>query len=85
MQITGAVLREQGVSFAVVIVKPQVVQNSVEAMSAIASFTPVFRVPVLLMAQDAGGRPTYFGRNDLARFMSRVPLSAVPWRKYTIN
>ena len=85
MQVTGAVIREQGITFAVVLVKPHVVSNGSEANRAIAGFSPVFRVPVVLMAQDSSGQPTFYGRSDIARFMSSVPISAIPWRKYSIN
>ncbi len=85
MRVQGAVIREQGQTFAVVIVKPHVVDNRSEAAATIASFTPVFGVPVVLMAQDSRGCPTYYGRPDIARFMSGVPLHAIPWREYTIN
>ncbi|MFO1100359.1 MAG: hypothetical protein U1E81_19380 [Xanthobacteraceae bacterium] len=85
MRVQGAVIREQGQTFAVVIVKPHVVQNRMAAADAIASFTPVFGVPVVLMAQDGRGRPTFYGRPDIARFLSGVPLQAIPWREYTIN
>lgn len=85
MRVQGAVIREQGQTFAVVIVKPHVVQNRAEAANTIQSFTPVFGVPVVLMAQDGRGRPTFYGRTDIARFMSSVPLRAIPWREYTIN
>lgn len=81
----GAVIREQGQTFAVVIVKAQVVPNRAEAANAIQSFTPVFGVPVVLMAQDGRGRSMFYGRQDIARFLSGVPLSAIPWREYTIN
>lgn len=85
MQVEGAVIREQGQTFAVVIVKSHVVQNGGMAADAIRNFTPVFGVPVVLMAQNSRGIPTYYGRKDIARFMSSVPLSAIPWKKYTIN
>ena len=85
MRVQGAVIREQAQTFAVVVVKTHVVQNSVAAADAIRGFAPVFGVPVVLMAQDGGGRPTYCGRPDIARFMSRVPLRSIPWREYTIN
>ncbi len=85
MQVTGAVIREQGVTFAVVIVKPHVVNNSYEARGTMAGLAPVFRMPIVLMAQDGHGRPTYYGRPDIARFMSSVPLHAIPWKQYTIN
>ena len=76
---------EQGQSFAIVIVKPHIVQNRSAAADAVRSFAPVFGVPVVLMAQDGRGRPTYYGRPDIARFLSSVPLRNIPWREYTIN
>lgn len=86
MRVQGAVIREQGQTFAVVVVKPHVIQNRSEADRAIRGFMPVFGgVPVVLMAQDGRGRPTYFGRSDLSRFMASVPLQAIPWREYSIN
>ena len=85
MRIQGAVIREQGQTFAVVVVKQHVVQNSSEAAEAIRSFLPVFRVPVVLMAQDSRGRATYYGRPDIAKFMASVPLHAIPWREYSVG
>jgi hypothetical protein len=86
MQIEGAVIREQGQTFAVVVVKPEVLQNSSQAQSAILSFMPVFPgMPVVLMAQNHRGVPTYYGRNDISRFMASVPLRAIPWRRYDVN
>ncbi len=85
MHIQGAVIREQGQTFAVVVVKPQVIQSSASAADAIRSFAPVFGVPIVLMAQDSRGRPTFYGRPDIARFMASVPLHVVPWREYTVN
>ena len=86
MTFQGAVIKEQGVTFALVIVKKRVVDNKFEADRAILSFQTVFpRIPVVLMAQDSRGVPTYYGRKDIARFMANVPLSAVPWKEYSIN
>ncbi len=85
-QIEGAVIREQGVTFAVVVVRQSILQNTMQANDAIRMFAPVFGgLPVVLMAQDSRGRPTYYGRNDLSRFMANVPLQNVPWQRYTIN
>jgi hypothetical protein len=86
MQIQGAVIKEQGQAFAIVVVKPHVVSNPAEARRAITGFVPVFGgIPVVLMAQDSRGSPTYYGRPDIARFLSRTPISAIPWRSITIN
>lgn len=84
MTFDGAVIREQGVTFAVVAVKSHVVQNSATANEALGSFSCFFPgLPVVLMGQDGFGRPTYYGRRDIARFMSSVPVRAIPWRRYS--
>ncbi len=86
MIIEGAVIREQGVTFAVVIVKEHVLNNPFEADRAIRAFQPAFPgLPVILMAQDYQGVPTYYGRNDLSQFMANVPMECVPWAEYTIG
>jgi hypothetical protein len=86
MTIEGAVIREQGATFAVVIVKQHVLNNSIEADRAILAFQPAFPgIPVILMAQDYRGVPTYYGRRDLSQFMASVPLECIPWAEYSIG
>lgn len=86
MTFEGAVIREQGVTFAIVIVKKHIVDSSVESQRAIQAFQRYFPgMPLILMGQDSRGRATYRGRQDIVRFMARVPLSAVPWKQYTVN
>ena len=85
MKFQGAVIKEQGVTFAIVIVKKRILDNRNEADKAIQSFGPLFPgCPVVLMAQDHQGRASYYGRKDIADFMANVPLSAVQWKEYTI-
>ena len=85
MTFDGAVIREQGVTFALVVVKSHVVHNRSEAADTIMAFQPYFPgIPVVLVGQDYRGVPTYFGRQDIARYMSNVPMSAVPWKTYTV-
>ena len=86
MRFQGAVIKEQGVTFAVVIVKKRVLDSHAERNKIAVAFQPAFPgLPVVLMAQDSRGTPTYYGRRDIARFMANVPLSAVPWHWYTVN
>lgn len=86
MQFDGAVIKEQGVTFAIVVVKKHILDNRVEAGSTISSFERYFPgMPIILMAQDHKGVPTYYGRNDIVKFLTRVPMSAIPWKKYTFN
>lgn len=86
MTFQGAVIQEQGVTFALVVVKRHIIDTTSEAVRAIVAFQPVFPgIPIVLMAQDVQGTPTYYGRPDIARFMAGVPLDAVPWKEYTIG
>jgi hypothetical protein len=86
MQFEGALIREQGLTFAVVIVKPHVLNSGTQADDVADSFRPAFPgVPIVLMAQNGRGVPTYRGRRDIVNFLSRVPMQAIPWRRYTLN
>ena len=86
MRFEGAVIREQGVTFAVVVVKKHIIDNISEAQKAVRSFAPAFPgLPVILMGQDNSGRPTYFGRSDIANFLAKVSPTRIPWRRYIFN
>ncbi len=80
MKFQGALIKEQGVTFGVVIVQSHVLSNQTEANDLIASFqSQIFGgLPVVLMAQDARRTPTYYGRKDIVAFLARVPLNAIP-------
>lgn len=86
MKFQGALVKEQGVTFGIVVVKPHVLSNSSEANSmrgfGMRTFGPV---PIILMAQNARGVPTYSGRRDIVNYLVRVPMQAIPWREYTLN
>jgi len=83
--LEGAFIREQGIEFAIIVVKPHVLRNTTEANEMIASLRLRFGRPVVLMAQDGRGTPTWYGRKDLSRFMSGVPLGAIPWKQITLH
>jgi hypothetical protein len=86
MQLEGAVIKEQGQTFAVVAVKRHVTDNQREANDAIRSFSRCFPgMPIVLMSQDSRGTPTYFGRRDIANFLSRISMNRIPWKRYTFN
>jgi hypothetical protein len=86
MQFEGAVIKEQGVTFAIVIVKPYVLDSTSQIDDARAGFSSVFpRMPIILMAQDARGRATYQGKPDIVQFLARISPSRIPWKRYTLN
>lgn len=86
MMLDAALVREQGVTFAVVVVKRHVLGSESSRRETASSLGSAFPgVPIILMTQDGRGRPTYWGRPDIVRFLARVPFQALPWRKYTVS
>jgi len=86
MRIQAAVVKEQRVTFAIIIVKRNVIQSTFQAQDTVNKAGNLFPgMPIILMAQDGRGTPTYYGRRDIVRFLSRVQLNAIPWKTYTFN
>lgn len=86
MKFQGALVKEQGVTFGIVIVKPYVLHDESAANDMRQFGTRAFGpVPVILMAQNTQGIPTYSGRRDIVNFLSKVPLQAIPWREYSLS
>lgn len=84
MQLDGALLKEQNVTFAIVVVQRHVLNSPSESDDARRSFSRVFPgVPIILMAQDHRGTPTYQGRRDIVAFLSHVHPSRIPWKTYS--
>jgi len=79
MRIQAAVVKEQRVTFAIVVVKRHLIQSTFRARTLFPG------MPIVLMAQDGRGTPTYYGTRDIVKFLSRVPLRAIPWKTYTFS
>lgn len=86
MQVIGSVIREQGVTFAIVQVDGNRVNSSIEAEKTIVACQRLFPLmPIVLMAVRTYDAPTYWGRHDLVNFMSHVDPGRVPWKRYTFH
>ncbi|HXO30580.1 MAG TPA: hypothetical protein VOA80_24775 [Thermoanaerobaculia bacterium] len=86
MQFDGAVVKEQGVIFGIYVVQGHVLNNSAEAANARRLFMRALgAMPVVLMAQDSRGVPTYNGRRDIVEFLANIEMSRIPWKTYTVN
>lgn len=84
MSFDAAIVKEQGVTFAVVAVKPHAANsNHARVRTAGAAQARFPGIPVVLMVQDARGIPTYWGRGDIVRFLAQVPVGALPWRHFS--
>lgn len=85
MTFDGAKIKEQGVTFAIAVVKPYVL-TSPDREQIRASFIPVFgNIPIILAAQDSNGRFKYHGRQDIVKLLAHLHPSQIPWKKYTVN
>ena len=85
MTFDGAVIKEQGVTFAIVVVKPYVLNTNSSCEDARAGFAQYFPgMPIILMAQDSRGIPKYQGRKDIVKFLANVHPSRIPWKRYTV-
>ena len=89
MQMDGAIVSEQGQTFAIVIVKQYVTASSSEAASVRAAFQSQIRdfrgIPLILASQDSRGVFEYQGRRDIVNFLASIDASRIPWKRYTYS
>lgn len=89
MTIDGAIVREQGQVFGVVIVKPAAVSDARTAAETRAAFqsrlAEFHGLPLILACQDSHGVFSYQGRRDIVRFLASIDSSRIPWRRYTYS
>ncbi|MDT8901614.1 hypothetical protein [Anaeroselena agilis] len=85
MEFDGAVIKERDVTYAVVAVKGGVIDsdNTLAAEQAVNSYQKYFpSLPVVLIAQDLTGSPTYYGDKDIVTLLARLPFNQIPWKRY---
>lgn len=81
--INAAVVRDQGQSFTVVSVKTGFAdQNGFNTFNR--QMPHNFPRPVILVEQK-GGQPYYFGRTDIVKFLASIDYYQLPWREYSLQ
>lgn len=86
MNFDAAVITEKGVTFVIVIVKPEVLKYDFTINEARKAFSKYFPgMPVVLMAQESATVPTYQGREDLVKFLKNVDFMLLPWKQYSVK
>ena len=82
VEVTAAVTLVQRARFVVVLVNQQAIQPGVRETTR-RSVSPLFSGDLLgLCAQDSRGTPTYYGRQDIVKFLANTGMHQLPWRKY---
>jgi hypothetical protein len=86
MTLDGAVLNEQGITFALATVPFALLKDPSEAVTLLAGLREhVFPgLPVVLMTREWSGKPHYYGDPDGSRIMHGVHVSRVAWSRYTL-
>ena len=85
MKIQGAVIIEQGVTFAIVVVNRTVTNYTSRAVRVRHELAQFFRnMPIILMSQDSNGTPHFYGRQDIVKFLQSIRLEQIPWKEYYI-
>jgi len=89
MTIDGAIVKEQGVTFCIVIVKQSAMSTTTQAAETREAFQTSIRdfagLPLILASQDSRGRFEYQGRTDLVSFLASIDASRIPWKRYTLS
>ncbi|HTX71532.1 MAG TPA: hypothetical protein VMC79_01785 [Rectinemataceae bacterium] len=86
MKFKGALIKEQGVTFMIVVVKLSVLASPTQRDKDIATLKPLFPgIPIVLMAQESAGTAKYYGRPDIVKFLAHIKLSQIPWKEYTVT
>jgi len=86
MKFEGAVVKEQRVTFGIVVVKEQVLRNS-DTISNMQAFgrRAFGMMPIILMAQNSAGRAQYYGRKDIVNFLAKIDPRRIPFKEYTLQ
>jgi hypothetical protein len=82
ISFNGAWVRVGSVACLVVAVRPRIFENAYESDLVRIAFEFRFRVPIVLMAQDARATPRFRGRPVLVAALRRVEVTTLPWRRF---
>lgn len=87
MTIDGAIIKEQGVTFGIIVVKKHILSSDSTAretrenfQSSLAEFSDI---PLILAAQDSRGVFEYWGKPDIVDFLASISANRIPWKTYT--
>ena len=85
MKFQGSIIEEQGVTFAIVIVKKSAMGTTMVANKTQANMQAHFPgIPVVLASQDLRGIFQFQGRKDLVNLLTSIDPAQIPWKEYTV-
>lgn len=85
-QVRGAIVNDQGVKFAIVTVKHNIVTDISENTEALNAYRHIFPdMPIILLGRDLEGKSAYYGPGEIVNFLATVDPQRIPWRHYIIT
>jgi hypothetical protein len=86
LHLDGAVILHQGVIFAIVIVESHFLSKHIEREQFRYKCSSIFpNMPIVLMAKDLNGVPTYHGSPSIIKTLDNFDISRVTWKRYKID
>lgn len=82
-QLTAALVREQGVTFAVAMVKNHVLNSQSSSDQMVQAVAQALGCPLVVLMGESN-RKLRGNRQDVVKFVSRLHPSQLPWKKWTI-
>lgn len=77
-----ALIREQGVNFAVAAVQDYVISNRHQADKVVSALSLRLGQPVVLIGASRHGT---YGRRDIVSFLQNIHPSRMPWRRIDLH
>lgn len=86
MTFDGAIIKEQGITFGIVLVKPNVL-NSSDKDNLRQKFGVLMHINanLIVLAVQKSSNFTYYGRPDIVKFLSNINPNRIPWKRFTVN
>ena len=83
-KLLGAVIREQGVTFSVALVKNHVVNSESKSNEMIQYVRQCLGCPLVVLLGESS-KTVRGNRQDVVNFVSNLHRSQIPWREYTLR
>ena len=85
MSLTGAIVKEQDVNFAIVTVKSFVMKDKKVARRVRANCSTIQEfqgIPIILAFQKTREQFIYQGRKDIVKSLGKINPTQLPWMRY---
>lgn len=86
MEIKAALIKISEITFAIIEVNSDILNNDIKALDYIKQHSFIFpRVAIVLMAFDENKRPIYYGKKEITHLLVNIHPSQIPWKRYLIK